>query len=81
MSNKYCIGDKVVLKKASNASLNLYMKAKQSGMSYVKCPCNAKTGFVFEIKAAFANGFFLTGVNNSLSVVAHPNDIRSIENG
>ena len=72
------IGDTVVIRSTSNASLNLYMKAKQAGLSYIKCPCNAKTGQTFEVKANFASGFMLKGLNNGLLTVAHPNDLRSI---
>lgn len=72
------VGDTVVVRSSSNASLNLYMKAKQAGLTYVKCPCNAHTGQTFEIKSGFYNGFMLKGINNGLLTVAHPNDLRSI---
>lgn len=73
------VDDMVIIRKASNASLNLYMKAKQKGLSYVKCPCNAKTGQVFRIKSLFGKGgFLLQGENNGLITVAFSNDLRRV---
>lgn len=72
------IGDKVLIKRVTNASLNLYTKAKQFGLRYVKCPCNAKTGQYFEVKSVFFNGFLLKGINNSLFTVAYLNDLREL---
>lgn len=73
------VDDIVIIRKASNASLNLYMKAKQKGLSYVKCPCNAKTGQVFRVKSLFGKGgFLLQGENNRLITVAFSNDLRRV---
>ncbi len=73
----FSIGDKVIVTKASNASLNLYMRTKQAGMIYVKCPCNAKTGMVLNISARFVNGFLLK-TDSGFCTVAHPNDLRKV---
>lgn len=72
------LGDKVVIDKASNASLNLWMKARQQGLMYIKCPCNAKRGNVFEVKAKFENGYILQEVKNGLQVVAYTSDMRKV---
>lgn len=72
------IGDTVIIEKASNASLNLWMKARQQGMMYIKCPCNAKKGNVFEVKAKFENGYILKGTNNTLQIVAYSSDMRKV---
>lgn len=77
-TESFNIGDTVIVRHASNASLNLYMKAKQAGLSYIKCPCNAKTGQTFEIKGNFLSGFMLKGLNNGLVIVAHASDMRRI---
>lgn len=73
----FSIGDSVIITKASNASLNLYMKTKQAGMIYIRCPCNAKTGTVLNISAKFVNGFLLK-TNTGFCTVAHPNDLRKV---
>lgn len=75
-SVKFELGDKVVVTKASNASLNLYMKTKQAGMVYVHCPCNAKSTTTLEIAKAFSTGFILQGPG--FLTVAHPNDLRKV---
>lgn len=75
--NKLNIGDKVIIDKVSNASLNLYMKAKQNGLIYIKCPCNANHTSVFEIQKTFFNGFLLVG-SNRLMTVAYSSDLRKI---
>lgn len=74
---KISIGDKVLINKATNASLNLYMKTKQHGMVYIKCPCNAKSTTVLEVIAQFSGGFILKSADG-LQTVAHPNDLRKV---
>lgn len=74
---KFNIGDKVIIDKVSNASLNLYMKAKQNGLVYIKCPCNAKHTSVFEIQKTFLNGFLLSNIDK-LVTVAYSNDLRKV---
>lgn len=76
-ANKLNIGDKVIIDKVSNASLNLYMKAKQNGLVYIKCPCNAKHTSVFEIQKTFFNGFLLSNANR-LVTVAYYSDLRKV---
>lgn len=74
---KVNIGDKVIVEKASNASLNLYMKAKKLGYSYIKCPCNAKHNMIFTIISQFGNGYLLKNDSN-LQVVAYSSDLKKV---
>lgn len=77
---KLAKGDKVVVGKASNASLNLYLKAKKSGYTFIKCPCNAKTGQIFKVLASFANGYLLQSMDDmSVKIVAHAMDLKKIK--
>lgn len=71
------VGDTVIVNRASNASLNLYMKAKQNGLVYIKCPCNAKSYMLFVVTGIFGNGFLLKC--NTIQTVAHPNDLRKVQ--
>lgn len=75
---KLTTGDRVVVGKASNASLNLYMKAKQKGYTFVKCPCNAKTGQLFEVINNFYGGYLLRDPKSDVMIVAHSNDLRRV---
>lgn len=70
------IDDTVILTKLSNASLNLYAKAKQKGMSYVKCPCHIKNTSTGKVINIFANGFLLQ--YPGFTTVAHPYDLRRV---
>lgn len=74
---KVHIGDKVIIDKVSNASLNLYMKAKQLGYSYIKCPCNAKHNMTFDIISQFGKGYLLKN-NVGLKTVAYNSDLRKV---
>lgn len=74
---KLNIGDKVVIESVSNASLNLYMKARQNGLSYIRCPCNAKHTSVFEVQNTFLNGFLLKS-QDKLVTVAFNGDLRRV---
>lgn len=72
------IGDEVIItKKSSNASLNLYQKTKQAGLSYVHCLCHAHPTCTYEIISSFSNGFIIKNKDNYF-MVAHPNDMRKI---
>ena len=73
---KFHIQDTVVLTKLSNASLNLYAKAKQKGLSYVQCPCHVKNTMTGTIISTFANGFLIQCLN--FTTVAHPFDLRKV---
>lgn len=80
MSNpRFSIGDKVVLIKATNASLNLYEKAKRAGMTYVRCPCSVKSTDVLTIMSSFATVGALLKKSNGVIVVAHFKDIRKVD--
>lgn len=76
--NSLKIGDTVVVTKASNASLNLYMKAKKKGMSYIKCPCNAKPTTKCIIQGGFDNRGLLLKMDNGQLTVAYMNDVRKV---
>lgn len=74
------IGDKVIIERVSNASLNLYMKCKRMGLSYIKCPCNSKKGMLFEITNLVSrNGFLLKEIHTNLKTVAYIKDIREVQ--
>lgn len=78
-SKRIAIGDKVILREdVSNASLNLYMIAKQKGMLYLKCPCNSKKGEIFEVVSSFSSGFILQDPVSKMKIVAHANDLQKI---
>jgi hypothetical protein len=77
---RYRVGDTVVItNRTSNASLNLYQRTKQKGMSYIHCPCNAKAGMLFTIVQGFENGFILKHTQSNFLIVAHPNDIQGVK--
>lgn len=73
---KFSIGDKVIIQNLTNASLNLYNKAKLAGYGFIHCPCNIKANVTSTIIQTFGNGYLLdTGFFKS---VAHPNDLRKV---
>lgn len=76
---KLNIGDKVIIDNASAASLNLYMKAKQAGYNFIKCPCNAKAGQVFDVIDNFYNGYLLRDIKLNICVVAFGSDVRRVQ--
>lgn len=79
MSNpRFSIGDKVVLIKATTASLNLYEKAKRAGMSYIRCPCNVNSTDVLTIESSFTPVGLLLKKVNGVMVVAYYKDVRKV---
>ena len=76
---RFSIGDSVVLDKTSNASLNLYQKAKSMGMVYIYCPCNIKAGMKLKIEKPFGNGVILRDSISNKLFVAHLNDLRKVD--
>ena len=77
---KFNIGDHVVITSITNASLNLYEKTKRVGYSYIHCPCHVKAGTDIFIEKEFSGGFLLRSSLGFLTV-AHPNDLRKVQNG
>lgn len=75
---KLKIGDKVIVEKVTNPSLNLYTKAKTLGLNYIKCACHSRKGKIYEIQSNFEKGYLLKEVDENSFIVAHANDLRRI---
>lgn len=69
-------GDKVIIADLSNASLNLWMKAKMNGGSFLKCPCNAKNTEL-EILSVYQKVGFICKFGDHKTIV-HRKDVRGI---
>ena len=73
------IGDKVIIiGKSSNASLNLYQKTKQAGLSYVHCLCHSHPNCAYEVVSSFSSGYLIKAEDRDYIMVAHPNDMRRV---
>lgn len=76
---KFNIGDKVVIKGASSASMNLYDKVKSAGVRNVHCPCGIHSTDVLTVIKGFADGYILQSRDTGFITCALPRDLRGVK--